>query len=184
MGGIAKGYASVEVLKLLKERFNITRAMCGAAGDIAVGDPPPGKPGWTIGLEQLDASKASRGAYVLLHNYGVSTSGDTERFVIIDGIRYSHIIDPKTGLGLTNRIGVSAIAPDDVLADWLAAAVCILGPDKGLALVEQTPGAAARITKLEDGGIRVWESKRFKDFAIQPPAETEPGNLEKPTTRP
>lgn len=169
VGGIAKGFTSVEVLKLLRERFGITRALCGAAGDIAVGDPPPGKPGWVVALQNLDATANSRGAYVQLHNYGVSTSGDTERFVIIDGVRYSHIIDPRTGLSLTNRIGCSAIAPDDTIADWLAAACCILGPEKGLDLIERTPGAAARITKVEGAGIKVWESARLKDFLVGPP---------------
>jgi thiamine biosynthesis lipoprotein len=170
VGGIAKGYTSETIVKLLRDQFGITRAVCGAAGDVAVGDPPPHKPGWTIALENLDATAKSRGAYVQLHNYGISTSGDTERFVIIDGVRYSHIIDPRTGIGLTNRINCSAIAPYDTLADWLAAAVCILGPKKGLDLIERTPGAAARVTqKMEDGSIKVWESKRFKEFAVEPP---------------
>src|SRR6185437_5428479 len=172
VGGIAKGYTSVELLKLLREKFGVNRALCGAAGDIAVGDPPPGKSAWTVALENLDSTAKSRGAYVRLHNYGVSTSGDTERFVIIEGVRYSHIIDPRTGRSLTNRIGCTAIAPDDTVADWLAAAVCILGPEKGLALIERTPGAAARITKVEENGIKVWESQRFKNFAVHPATET------------
>ena len=169
LGGIAKGYTSTTLLRLLREQFGIGSALCGAAGDLAVGDAPPGKAGWTVGLQQLDAREDQRGAYVMLHNYGVSTSGDTERFVIIDGVRYSHIIDPRTGLGLTNRINVSAIAPDDTLADWLAAAVCILGPDEGLALTEQTPGAAVRITRIEGSAVRVWESKRFAEFRVARP---------------
>ena len=173
-GGIAKGYTSEEMLKLPRGNFGITRALCGAAGDVAIGDPPPGKDNWTVALENLDATAKSRGAYVQLHNYGVSTSGDTERFVIIDGVRYSHIIDPRTGIGLTNRINCTAIAPNDILADWLAAAVCILGPERGLALIEQTPGAACRITRIDDGQVKVWESKRFKDFATEPPAATIP----------
>jgi thiamine biosynthesis lipoprotein len=181
VGGIAKGYTSVELLKLLRERFGINRALCGAAGDIAIGDSPPGKTGWIIALDNLDSTpisgfgvKPPHGAYVRLHNYGVSTSGDTERYVIIDGVRYSHIIDPRTGRSLTNRIGCTAIAPDDTLADWLAAAVCILGPEKGLDLIERTPGSAVRITKVEVDGIRVWESRRFKDFAVDPTTEISP----------
>jgi len=184
VGGIAKGYTSMAVLKVLREQFGINSALCGAAGDVAIGDPPPGKAGWIIGLEQLDASASSRGAYVQLRNYGISTSGDTERFVIIDGIRYSHIIDPRTGYGLTNRINVSAIAPNDTLADWLAAAVCILGPEKGLALVERTPGAAARITKVEGDGIKVWQSRRFNDFVVHPPADTQPVQTQPADTLP
>ncbi|HZL36134.1 MAG TPA: FAD:protein FMN transferase [Tepidisphaeraceae bacterium] len=167
VGGIAKGYTSMQVLKLLRERFGITRALCGAAGDIHAGDPPPGKSGWVVRLESLE-DKSKPGVYVRLHNYGISTSGDTERFVIIDGVRYSHIISPKTGLGLTDRIAVTVIAPDSTTTDWMSTAVSVMGPEKGLALVEQTPGAAARITKIEGGRIAVWESKRFGQFAFQP----------------
>ncbi len=174
VGGIAKGFTSAEVLKLLKERFGITRALCGAAGDIAAGDSPPGTVGWIVALENLDAAARSRGAYVRLSNYGISTSGDTERYVIIDGVRYSHLIDPRTGLGLTTRIGCSVIAPTGTVADWLASAVCILGVEKGLELVERTPGAAARITKVDGDLIRVWESKRLKEFLVTPPPETQP----------
>ena len=168
VGGIAKGYTAMQIRQLLKEKFGITRVFCGAAGDIAVGDPPPGKAGWVIALESLDKKTDSRAAYVLLANYGISTSGDTERFVIIDGKRYSHIIDPQTGLGLTDRIGVTVIAPDATTTDWMSTAVSIMGPEKGLKLVERTPGAAARITKAEADGIHVWESTRFSQFAVHP----------------
>jgi thiamine biosynthesis lipoprotein len=180
VGGIAKGYTSEAVLQLLREKFNITAALCGAAGDVAIGEPPPGKSGWTVALENLDATSTSRGAYVELHNYGISTSGDTERYVIIDGVRYSHIIDPRTGRSLTNRINCTAIAPNDTLADWLAAAVCILGPSDGLAMIERIPGAAARVTQIQpDGSVKVWESRRFHEFAVQPLATTNSAALER-----
>ncbi|MDB5291597.1 MAG: thiamine biosynthesis lipoprotein ApbE [Phycisphaerales bacterium] len=164
VGGIAKGYTSREALKVLR-KFGIDRALVGAAGDLSVGQPPPGKERWTVALASLEPKGQTPATYANLQDYGVSTSGDTERFVIIDGVRYSHIIDPATGLGLTDRICVNAIAPDDTVADWLAAAVCIMGPEKGLALIERTPGAAARITKIEGDHVRAWESRRFHEFA-------------------
>jgi thiamine biosynthesis lipoprotein len=164
VGGIAKGYTSREALKVLR-KFGIDRALVGAAGDVSIGQPPPGKEKWTVALASLEPKDTTPATYANLRDYGVSTSGDTERFVIIDGVRYSHIIDPATGLGLTDRICVNAIAPDDTVADWLAAAVCIMGPEKGLALIERTPGAAARITRIEGDRVRVWESKRFREFA-------------------
>ena len=78
----------------------------------------------------------------------VSTSGDAERFVEIDGKRYSHIVDPRTGLGVVDRCSVTVVAPDGATADALATAVYVLGPDRGLALVEATPGASALIVRL------------------------------------
>lgn len=168
VGGIAKGYTSMQVLKLLRERFGITHALCGAAGDIVAGEPPAGKQGWVIALESLQGPEPTPKVYVRLRDYAISTSGDTERYVIIDGRRYSHIIDPRTGLGLTDRIAVTVIAPDGTTTDWMSTALSVMGPEKGLPLIEQTPGAAARITKLVNGRIKVWESRRFQSFVVHP----------------
>ncbi|HYH66826.1 MAG TPA: FAD:protein FMN transferase, partial [Urbifossiella sp.] len=89
LGGIAKGYAADEALKLLRSR-GIMRAAVGAAGDLAVGDPPPGKEHWVVAIQSLDDPNATAG-YVKLRNAAVSTAGDTYRVVEIDGKRYSHI---------------------------------------------------------------------------------------------
>jgi thiamine biosynthesis lipoprotein len=193
VGGIGKGYASGEALAELK-KLGITRAAVGAAGDLSVGDPPPGRQGWRVAIQSLPVNVAATqpttaptsepgvtgeaavaaeespaspdfgGAYVRLSNYGASTSSDTERFTIINGQRYSHIIDPATGLGMTHRVGVTVIAPDDTTADWMALAVCLMGPEKGIALVDGTPGTAARMVSLDEGRVAVFESKRFKEF--------------------
>ena len=128
VGGIAKGYTAEQAMAVL-HRFGIRQAVVGAAGDLAVGDPPPGRADWRIGIQSLERPNEIAG-YVLLHNCGVSTSGDTYRFVEIDGVRYSHIIDPRTGLGLTQSIGVTVIAPDAMTSDWSSTAVSILGPRK------------------------------------------------------
>ena len=180
VGGIAKGYTAEEAMKVLR-RFGITRAVVGAAGDIAVGDPPPGKAYWRIGVQSLQRPDELAGS-LLLHNCGISTSGDTYRVVEIDGKRYSHIVDPRTGLGLTGRIGVTAVAPDATTTDWLSTAVSVLGPEKGLALAEQIPGAAVRIVTLDDDSPGappvVRESKRFKAIGF------EPAPTSRPDTRP
>lgn len=174
VGGIAKGYTAEEAIKTIG-LYGIDRALVGAAGDIAMSDPPPGKKGWRIKLEPFSDTIKETPVYVLLKDhYGISTSGDSERFVIINGLRYSHIIDPRTGLGLTHRIGVSVIAPSAFTTDWTATAVCILGPQKGIAMIEKIPGAAARITTLENGRIKVWESSRFRRFVTQVPAQVGP----------
>jgi len=177
VGGIAKGYTSDQVLKLLASR-GITRALVGAAGDIAVGDPPPGRPDWRVAIQSLkDPEQISD--YVHFHNFAVSTSGDTYRSATVNGKRYSHIIDPRTGLGLTYRIGVTTLAPQGTLADWSATAVSIMGPEKGLAMIERLDGAAARIVTIDDAGNeRVYESKRFAKLLLdkQKPASAPAAN--------
>lgn len=142
LGGIAVGFAIDEALKVLKAE-GIQSALIDGSGDIGVSDAPPGTAGWKIGVAPLDADK-SPSRYLLLKNRAVTTSGDAFQFVEIDGVRYSHIVDPRTGLGLTTHSSVTLIAPTCIVADSHATAVCVLGPDRGLEFVEkQTPGAEA-----------------------------------------
>ena len=103
LGSIGKGYAADQAMQILKGR-GIDRALVAASGDIAVGNPPPGQRGWKIGIALLGSATNSAPLTVLLHNAGISTSGDTEQFIEINGVHYSHIVNPATGLGLTNRI--------------------------------------------------------------------------------
>jgi FAD:protein FMN transferase len=166
LGGIAKGYAADEALKLLKEKFGITQALVGAYGDITCGDPPPGKEAWNVEIAPI--SKSQKVRTVKLANAAVSTSGDLEQFVVINGLRYSHIVDPKTGLGLTGRRSVTVIAPKGITADSMTKAVSILPSDQALKLVEETPGAAAYIVILDkDEKPIVTESKRFPKFEVR-----------------
>ena len=161
LGGIAKGYAADAALAAL-HRAGIERALVNAGGDIATSGTPPDKLGWRVGIAPLQA-KAGPSRFVLLAGSAVATSGDAWQFVEINGRRYSHIIDPQTGMGLTRRSSVTVIAADGTTADGLASAVSVLGPHKGIALVEQTPGAAALIVQVEgDQKPRVYESARFQ----------------------
>ena len=131
---------------------------------MSVGDPPPGKAGWRIELAPLDVTNAPPARFVSLANAALATSGDLFQHVEIDGHRYSHIIDPRTGMGLTDHSLVAVMAPDCTTADSLATAVSVLGPEKGLALVEATPGAAVRIVRKPGASIELRESRRFKRF--------------------
>ena len=167
-GGIAKGFAAEEALHVLA-KHGISRALVGAAGDIAAGEPPPGKADWVVGFESPGTSKGTNGIYVHLLHQSVSTSGDTYRFVEIDGKRYSHIIDPTTGLGQTRRIEASVISDDGMTADTLALVVCILGPEKGLALIDQLPDTAAIVTTYDSGNPKIYRSQRFPHFEVQAP---------------
>ena len=168
VGGIAKGHASEEAIKILK-REGVTSALVAGSGDIVVSDPPPGRPGWIIAVAPLQPEPSGgEGRTILLKNAAVSTSGDAEQFAEIDGIRYSHIVDPKTGLGLTERRSVTVIAPDGATADGLDTAACILGPDEGLALIESTPGAAGLFVQLTPSGQQIRESKGWTAFVNRP----------------
>jgi thiamine biosynthesis lipoprotein len=168
LGGIAMGYAVDETLRLLRGR-GMARALVDASGDIAVGDPPPDKPGWTIDVMPLSAD-GTPSRTVRLANAAVTTAGDAHQHVVLGGIRYSHIVDPRTGLGLTDQVGVAVIAGDCLTADSLDTAASVLGPEAGLRLIESTPGAGGFIVRPRDqGDPEIWESAVFRRFVI--PAE-------------
>lgn len=170
LGGIAKGFASGEALATLR-RQGIRQALVAGAGDIAAGDPPPGVRGWTVGIGPLETPEARPSRFLALSRACVSTSGDAERFVVIDGVRYSHIVDPRTGLGLTSRVSVTVVADDGATSDSLATAATVLGPEQGLKLVDSVPNAAALFVVKAGGMTRTVESSRWKSL---PTASPEP----------
>lgn len=144
LGGIGKGYANDFAQEVLK-RHGIRSALVESGGDIVVSDPPPGEKGWRIQCqihtEHLPNEDPAHAGVMVLSNCAVSTSGDTEQFVDIGGKRYSHIVDPRTGQALTNRIAVMVIAKDGLTSDGLTKPVCILGEERTRALVARYPGA-------------------------------------------
>jgi FAD:protein FMN transferase len=160
LGGIAKGYTGDEVLAVLRGH-KITRALIAAGGDIVVGDPPPDADGWTVGIAPLEDPNKKPSRYLTLKNAAVSTSGDAEQYVGIDGKRYSHIVDPRTGIGLVGRMSVSVIAPRGIIADSLTKVAAVLGPEKGLPIIEEEEGTAALMIRYTDKGEETITSKRF-----------------------
>jgi len=160
LGSIGKGYAADAALRILTER-GIDRALVAASGDIAVGNPPPGKRGWRIGIAVFGVTTNPPACTLLLRNAGISTSGDTEQFIEINGVHYSHIVNPVTGLGLTNRIQATIIGPDATTTDSLDTTVSLLGVKRGLALINSSPRLAALIVTKEDGQTRTFASRRF-----------------------
>jgi thiamine biosynthesis lipoprotein len=159
-GAIAKGYAIDEALRTLRER-GITRALVSGGGDMAAGDAPPGEEGWKVEVAPLDSSDEMKAEVILLCQNAMATSGDVFQYVEISGARYSHIVDPKTGVGLVDHSLVTILAPDGLTADSLSTAVSVLGPEKGLALIEETPLAAARIVRKPAAQIEVHYSQRW-----------------------
>ena len=172
LGAIAKGFAIDEALAVLKKR-GIARALVGGSGDMAAGDPPPGQAGWRIEVAPLDVPGAPPAQIVLLANRGIATSGDVFQRVEIGGKRYSHIVDPHTGVGLTDHSLVTIIGPDCTTADSYATAVSVLGPERGLKLVEETPDLAAHLARKPGDQIEFVESSRWKDVPKAPSDRTQ-----------
>ena len=163
LGGIAKGDAADQALIVLKQH-RIERALVAAAGDIALGDPPPQARNWRIGIETFESPSGPPANVIGLHRSAVSTSGDSEQHVEINGVRYSHIVDPKTGVALTGRRSVTVTARHDITADCYATAICVLGHERGLRLVADTPGAAAFIMEDQAGQIHEYRSRGFPEL--------------------
>jgi thiamine biosynthesis lipoprotein len=154
-GAIAKGYACDEALRILKEH-GVPIALVEAGGDMACGDRPPGKDGWTIAIEPLTTQNENEHTPQLLtvRNCGVASSGDAYQFIEFDGVRYSHIVDPKTGFGLTHRSSVTVVASDATTADALASAVSVLGPQRGKILIEETERSEMLMVSIDRNGTR------------------------------
>ena len=121
LGGIAKGFAADLIFDRLKsEGYAMT--LVAVAGDLRMGEAPPDKKGWTVGLRTFHLTPVKT---MELSNCAVSTSGDLFQKVEIGGETFSHLIDPRTGMGLTTRRAASVIMPEAKLTDPLATAACL-----------------------------------------------------------
>jgi thiamine biosynthesis lipoprotein len=164
LGGIAKGYAADEALAAMQP-FGIDRALVAAGGDIAVHGTPPGMEGWKIDIAPLPGTKDKR--RLLLKDAAVSTSGDAEQFAVIDGVRYSHIVDPRTGLGLTGQRSVTVIARKGIDSDSLTKVASILPAEKALKLIEGLKGVETLIIVKNGAGEEVRKSKGFDRYLLK-----------------
>jgi thiamine biosynthesis lipoprotein len=167
LGGIAKGYAADAALAVLRQR-GIRSAFIAASGDIAIGDAPPGMAGWKMGIGS-PAGDDKLVATVLLRNAAISTSGDSQQFVDVGGARYSHIVDPHTGLGLTNRLQATAVARNATTTDGLDTTLCVLGEQRALKLIESLPDTAALLVKPGPNGNEIIASHRFEKLRFSAP---------------
>lgn len=160
LGGIAKGYAINEALKVLKET-GIDSAIIDAGGDIyAAGKIKGGH--WKIGIRN-PRGEGDIGV-VQVSNLAVVTSGDYERFFIKDGIKYCHILDPRTGYPARELMSVTVISSDPILADAWATALFVLGPD-GMKFVEETSDMEAMMVTADQKIICSSGLMKSMDFA-------------------
>lgn len=163
LGGIAKGYAidrSVEAMKAA----GAVGGMIDIGGDIrCFGRPPKGQQTWRVGLQDPNVGSEDLGPgkplFVLkVLDKAVTTSGDYRRFTTVKGRRQSHIMDTRSGRGADALASVTIIAPEATTADALATAVSVLGPDKGMALIERTPDTEAILITHEKGARPMFSS--------------------------
>jgi thiamine biosynthesis lipoprotein len=136
LGGIGKGYGADQAIRVLR-KYGIRSALVEAGGDIVVSDSPPGTNGWRIAVaNRTDRPDDTTPEELFVHHSAVSSSGDTEQSVEIGGKRYSHIVNPATGLGLTNRVAVTVIASNGSTSDPLTKAMSILPKERALAVAQ------------------------------------------------
>lgn len=167
-GGIGKGFAVDEALSLMREKHGIDSVLMAAAGDVTCRGTPPGKPGWLVEIAPLRKGEPARS--LILKDRSVSTSGDLEQVAVIGGVRYSHVLNPKTGLGLTGRRSVTVVGPTGAIADSLTKAASVLPTDRTTALfatieqceylsVVQQDDAMAPVTTMSQGFTKLLSSK-------------------------
>ncbi|EAQ78887.1 FAD:protein FMN transferase [Blastopirellula marina] len=156
LGGVAKGYIIDAGLQTLRNH-GLKQALVDAGGDMAIGAAPPQSAGWKISVAQ-SKKPGAEAMIVELANCGVATSGDAYQFVEINGARYSHILDPRTGYGVTTSRTVTVFAPTAMQADAWASAISVLGPKQGFAALAKHPDHAAAVTTLEQDKLVVEKS--------------------------
>jgi len=164
-GGIAKGYAVDQALLVLRNN-GIDSALVDGSGDIAASASPPGAPGWKIGISARDKNISK---WIYLAHGAVATSGDRFGHVVIGGKSYSHIVNPKTGLGLVDSKAVTVFHRSCTYADALATSLSVLSVDQGKAL----------IGRLEHAGA-LWDLGRKRKIQTPIPLSILPYIMERP----
>jgi len=164
LGGIAKGYAVDRAVAALKAS-GIRNALVDAGGDgYALGARPDGSP-WRIGVRVPDdAAGGTLPNILLLADTAYATSGDYEQYAEIDGVRYAHIIDPRTGRPAQVAASVTDIAPDCTTADALATGISVLGPKDGIAVAEKVEGVECMVISREGTSLQTAASTGFRKY--------------------
>ena len=140
-GGIAKGYAcDLATAELRNHGLDVTYVQAG--GDMVIGAAPPGSEGWEIDVPGQEP--------MFLKNTAASISGDTARFAMIDGVRYSHVVDPRTGMGVTSRQMAVVLGPSGLETDPLSTAGCVMEPGAFKELIEKLDGFEAQVFRAPE----------------------------------
>jgi len=162
LGGIAQGYIAQKIINFLHTQ-HIDHALVNVSGDIVTSGAPPGTGGWTVGVNVPETKDELLPQTLQIQNKSVSTSGDAYQYIEHNGKRYSHIIDPRTGYGVTFQRNVTVIASDGTTADWLATACSILSIKKAKLLATQL-GAEVLIGEIKNGKLIFYSTKGFATY--------------------
>lgn len=159
VGGIGQGFAVDEALAVF-HRFGIQSSLVDIGGDILADESPPDKPGWRVDIGSGKAGDADT-TTILLKNAAITTSGDTYRYLEHNGRRYSHIMDPRSGLGLRHFVRATVWAPDGYQADALTKVFSVAGLQKSRRLLSRFPGVKLLILENKKGKMHAWQSAPF-----------------------
>jgi len=184
LGGIAKGYVAQVIVDYCKNK-GIQKVLVDAGGDLAMyASPAPRGGASTSDLSSIVAPSGRFDAsirrfrigitipnseeliprYLFLQNQAVATSGNMYQHVEIKGKKYSHIVNPHTGLGVTHQRNVTVIAPDGATADWLATACSVLSVKQALRLIKTMPNCELLMAEIQKGKLKMWQSEGFEGY--------------------
>ena len=183
LGGIAKGYVAQVIVDFCVKK-GIEKVLVDAGGDLAMYAPPAPRGGAfpsesssavpPLGVRRLGLhfrigvtipnSEELIPWYLILQNQAVATSGNMYQYVEIKGKRYSHIVNPRTGLGVTHQRNVTVIASDGATADWLATACSVLSVKKALKLIKSMPNCELFMAEIGKGKLKIWQSAGFESY--------------------
>jgi thiamine biosynthesis lipoprotein len=160
LGAIGKGYAADQMLAVLQSQ-GIHRALVVAGGEVVTSEPPPGSSGWKVRIDTADADARVAPCTLLLKGHAVSTSGDEHQFLEVNGHRYSHIINPRTGWALEGKSSTTVIARDSTTADALATAFSTMSVSDGIRVAQSLPGVSALWVRRVGGEWKHYSSRGF-----------------------
>jgi len=170
-GGIAKGYALGEATIVL-EKHGISRYLVSGGGDMVAGEPPPDKPGWLVKVGVFDTTNAPKPLYISLKKFTLCTSGDQFQRAEINGVRYSHIVDPRTGRALIDHSLVTMVGPDPMTTDALSKVVSVLGAGEGMASMKAYPGVECLVYRQPAQQVEVTTSKGLGRWLVPAPPDS------------
>lgn len=162
LGGIAKGDVAQKLVDYLRGK-GVRHALVDAGGDIAMSAAPPGSPGWKVAVNLPEKGEEFLSKNLLIQNKAVATSGDIYQYIVHNGRKFGHIINPKTGYGITSQRNVTVIAHDGATADWLASACSILTMTKARKIARKMK-AGLLITYEKRGKIKYMYNKNFSQY--------------------
>jgi thiamine biosynthesis lipoprotein len=155
VGGIGKGYAADEAVQVV-QKLGIQAVLIDAGGDLTLAGVPPGREGWEVEISSGTSMDSTR--LVQLTEAGVATSGATYRYLEHEGVHYSHIVDPKTGIGLRYHVRTTVIAPNGTYADALATAFSVAGSVRSKRILRRFPQVQVWLLETKDNHVTSWNT--------------------------